>query len=935
MGDDLVPMFNYNMLIALLQDPNVQSFIISLVAGAAWDGTKKTVSHIAAKDESVAEQILKIIARTMQQFYDDPIYGFNGEAYSESVVMKEFCEQFFKYGGIEYSGTLRLIVDGTIYPGLSDDQYKRWVDILIENCSTNSTICNWAMLQNSKKQLFMKRNSVFQRVEARLKGYADRTKDDNVGIADIRFDKILENLNERFRYSWKDDLLYQVDKLSKDDGNQKEIEDKLAFIRSNEDCCDALAQIEQVISLCDLSNSDWEVKRELFDLIRFISFNKVLIIAGTTGAGKSFFVNEYVNQSIKLLQEKAAEIIPCVIDCNRLRDTSCFEQTVLQELGDFLGADISSLDAAHQILESLPVKVCFVIDNIHTIIDQNSDWRDIVAGIRRFSRYETFKWILTINVYDYYMLEDTQKFLQLYCVKKQSILKKDSDKPEIFDHALNIDELNRTWEIVKQILEDQFNIIVPESYTDIWQGISTPLEAIYFGDCAVGETMVSFPSTYYDYITKIVSWKSDALAKHGSTQIQQTLLKIVDSVIGTKTCLIHNIDAPESDLNTFRHVQLLSKVETKNTDIFSVAQSFSDISYQLRVLPYWAAKIVGARFQADTFDVANLLLYSHELREWIIPCYTFINFERSDKWDDLFSALKKGQLLEYALFCAQRSSAKFCHALYDFLLQNMEYVSGSRQCYAVLHFLYYCPLKMSEKFKLFACIAVQVQKCGLNNLYERVFESVVITSGKIKKLKRNMLELTTCNISDINFILGYKTAQIYMQLAKEEGKDFNQLLWEIINYITSNLNLLRQIAVNSGANSSFMDFFIRKCFEEHICSSNLSLGNIYYQLEQFFNLKYPIGSYIKRNLTCAAGNIFSSRRKILSGYTMQYIQLTKTFAESKEVYEKETAYFLIKNSLSKYNSQLDSDLRKILIDLRTNNKIRQLYARDRNLFELE
>lgn len=935
-----MPIFDHNMLIALLQNPGVQSFIISLAAGAAWDGAKKTVSHIAAKDESLAEQILSIIAHTMQQFYDDQIYGYGGEAYDESVVMEEFCAQFSKYGGIKNSGTLRSIVDGTLYPGLTDNQYKRWVDILLRNCSANSTVCNWAMLQNSKNQLFMGRNSVLQRIEARLKGYAERKRDETAGIADIGtadigFDSIFEALNERFRCSWKDDLLHQVDKLSTDDYNQKKIEDKLAFIKSNEDCCDALAQIKELISLYDLPNSDREVRRELFEHMQSISFNKVLIIAGTTGAGKSFFINKYVNQSIKLLQEEAAEIIPCVIDCSRLRDISCFEQMILQELGDFLGENVPSLDAAHQMLESLSIKVCFVMDSVHTIIDQLSDWRNIAVGIRKFSRYETFKWILTINAYDYYMLEDTQEFLQLYCVKRESILREDSDKPEIFDHALSIDELNRDYEVVKQILEDKFNITVPEPCTDIWQGISTPLEAIYFGDCAMGETIISFPATYYEYITKIVSWKSEALAEHSSPEIQQTLLKIVDSVIGTRTCLIHNINALESDLNTFRHVQLLSRIETKNTDVFSLAQSFPDVSYQLRVFPYWAAKIVGARFQADTFDAANLLSFPHELKEWIIPCYIFINFEKANKWDDLFFTLKEGRLLEYALFCAQRSSAKFCHALYDFLLQNMEYVSGSRQCYAVLHFLYYCSLKLSEKFKLFAGIAAQVQKCSLNNLFERVFESIVTTSGTSKKLKKNMLELTTCNISDINFIFGYKTAQVYMQLVREEGQDFNQLLYEIIHYIDNNPHLKQQIKTSSGANSSFMDFFIRKCFEEHICSSNLLLEDIYFQLEKFFDLEPPIGTYIKRNLTCAAGNIFSSRKKFLSGYNMQYIQLTKTFADSQEVYEQKTAYFLIKNSLSKYNSRLDSELREVLIKLRTHHKIKQLYARDRDLFGLD
>lgn len=928
-------MLDISMLIALLQDPAVQSFLISLAAGVFWDGGKKAVSHFTRKEPSIEEQLLEIITDTMRQFYNDPIYGFQGETYQEAIVMKEFCKQFSKYNGVASSGVLRLIVDGTIYPGLSDMQYNRWIDIFIENCSANPTICRWIANQDQKKKLFINRNSTLQRIEAKLKGYLEDAGNKNADISDARFDGIIEKLNDEFCLSWKNSLLTLVDKLARNNYSQIKFENKLAFIRSNEDCGEILAQIKEILPLCDLENSDRRVKKQLYDLIEHISFNKVLVITGTTGAGKSFFTYQYIQKGIQLLQEEMAEIIPCVIDCRRLRNTSCFEQAVLQQLGEFLGINISSLDAAYQNLECLPAKICFVVDNIHTIIDQVSDWWNIVTGIKKFSQYETFKWILTINSYDYYILEETYEFLQRYCVKRRSILMDDSGKSKIFEHTLDIDELNQNWGVIKHILEDQFGVTIPGEYEAIRQGISTPLEAVYFGECAAGKPIISFPSTYYDYIMKIVSWKSDALAAHGHVDIQRTLLKIVDYVADQKSCLIQIIDTPESDLNTFRHVQLLSKIETKTTDIFSAAQSFPNIAYQLRVLPYWAAKIVGTRFRAGALHMDQLFSFPFELKEWLIPCYIFINFEQEDKWDDLFSALKNEQLLEYALFCAQRSSSKFCRALYEFLHQNEECVSSSKTCYAVLHFLYYCPLKMSEKFSLLRIISDQVEKFHLTKLYERVFNFIADTACKTKNLKKNMLILTTCGKGDINFISGYGSARIFMRLIAQENKDFDLVLWDIINYIEDH-NLSRQITVARGHNSSFMDFFIRKCFEEHICSSSLSLEGIYQHLEgKFFQLEYPVGSYIRRNLTCAAGNVFSSRRKFLSGYNKQYIKLTDNFARSNEVDKKKTAYFLIKNSLSEDNSTLEPELQKILLDLITNRTIKRLYTRDHELFGLE
>lgn len=125
------------------------------------------------------------------------------------------------------------------------------------------------------------------------------------------------------------------------------------------------------------------------------------------------------------------------------------------------------------------------------------------------------------------------------------------------------------------------------------------------------------------------------------------------------------------------------------------------------------------------------------------------------------------------------------------------------------------------------------------------------------------------------------------------------MVWDIVNYIRDHSFLQELIKLENGHNCSFLDFFIRKCFEEYICSNSNELEYIYRDLEVFFHFKYPIGTYIKRNLTCAAGNIFSSKRKMRSGYTEQYIRLVRLYSE------KETAYFLVKNSILFTNAMDD------------------------------
>lgn len=922
-------MVGADIIIELLSNVNVQSFLISVVSGAAWDGLKNIVGRRKSK-ESLEIQVWETLKNTMQQFY-----LYKNYEYDEGIVMGVFCKQYSLYDGIAHEENLRSIIEKTIYCKLTDDDYTEWVNLFIKNCSDNQIISRWILVQEQiGNKVFTKRNLVLQRIEAKLKCYSNYIKDEECSLNDAQFKEVFCHLNGLFCESWKDGLLRLISKVPQIAYNKERIADKMAFIRSNEDCCDILAQIEELVFLYNFEKSNQEIKHRIIEFLKRPHFNKALVVTGTTGAGKSFFIKEYVKYTIELLRCDTVEVVPCIINSSKIKNCMQFEQIIFQELREFIGENVSSLGEACKLLDSLSVKLCFIIDDLHSFVDKVSEWRDIVKVIRNFSRYESFKWILTTSEYEYYILEETQEFLQKYCIKKSSVLRRDERESTIFSYVLSLDELNRDWQVIEHILQDKYNIQVAANYIDIKSGITTPLEAIYFGECASGEEMISFPSTYYEYIVKIVSWKSKALAQCSSIEIQETILKIIDYVIEFRSCNIEMNNVVEKEFEPLRHVQLLSQVVTQNSDIFSVSQAFLNVSYQLRVLPYWASKMVGERFQEETFDIHSLLLYPSELREWIIPCYTFLGFQNGLEYEQLFSVLKDGFMLEYALFCAQRASVDFCNALYDFLIDNTDYVSNSKSCYASLHFIYFCPLKIAQKFRLLSCISEQIRKFSLTNLYERVFDSIISTSRKPKKLKKNMLELMKCNTSDINFINGYKTAEVFMRLLRQEGKCIELVIWDIINYIKDHSFLQELIILKKGHNCSFLDFFIRKCFEEYICSTNKQLEYIYQDLSVFFQLEYPIGTYIKRNLTCAAGNVFSSKRKMLSGYTEQYIRLVRLYSKKEMLYEKETAYFLIKNSITEDDTGLNKELYLILLDLIKEEGINRIYKKERNSFKI-
>ncbi len=912
----IVPLLN-----GALSNTNVQSFLISLGAGAVWDGVKKVAGRHKC-DPSLASQTWDVLRNTMQQFYED-----KGYEYDEKIVMRAFCEQYDIQDGISNEANFRAILEATIYLSVTDDDYRKWLRFFFANCSNNQILLNRIQLHEGvERKVFSDRDLVFQRLEAKLLRYAD-SKESETDYC-LRLDSVFEQLDVLFDNSWKEELLGLITRLPHQQYNQDEINKKLSFICSNEDCDDILVQVKELLLLYDFEKAAREDKNRIREMLKWPHYDKVLVVTGTTGSGKTFFVNRYIKYCLEELNTRA--IIPYVVDVSKVVSISNLEQSLLAEMEDLFGKSVRSLEAASELLSSLAIKICFVIENVHSIIDTKSKWCSLVSSINRFSRYESFKWLLTINEYEYYVFEGTPEFSQRYCIKKNSLLMRAEQTPAIFQYAVSMDELNKEWRVVETILQKIFSLHMNNTYVDVNKGITTPLEALYFGECIVGEELASFPSTYYEFIKKIVGWKAKELADCSPTTVQSTVLAIVDCIMEKLNCVIEDSGLNKSDLRCLRAVQLLSPTITICRDIFSVSQAFQQISYRIRVLPYWAAIMVGNRFCSKEFEVKSITYYPAELKEWLIPCYIFYNAQNENELLSLFPALKESSLLEYALFCAQRDSSVFSKALYNFIIDNADYITDSKRCYAVLYFVFYCPLKLSQKFKLLTCIAEQVKECNLLDLYSRVFDSIVDTSGKLKKLKKNMLELASCDVSDINFINGYKAGGVFMRLSEQEGKSFDVVIADIIAYIYEHEFILE--IIKNGNNSSFFDFFIRKCMENYLYSTPKDLKTVYCDFEECFQTEQPVGAYIKRNLTCAAGNLFSSHGKHRSGFDEEYIGLVAYFAEKEEFYEKATAWFLIKNSVSEKEAKLKKRLYKILSELVIDRRMLALYEKEGRTF---
>lgn len=378
----------------------------------------------------------------------------------------------------------------------------------------------------------------------------------------------------------------------------------------------------------------------------------------------------------------------------------------------------------------------------------------------------------------------------------------------------------------------------------------------------------------------------------------------------------------------FRKVCLISPVFTKSHNMFELEQSMVKTSYRIKIFPFWAAKMTYLIDINDSGYLAGLSTFPKELVEWLIPCVIFYNFENDVKKNEsilhFFEVLNENHILDYALFCANKASREFSKQLYEFLIENIkEYIHEARECYSVLYYVYYSRLKTAEKLRLLNLTAEYIVEYGFESMYERIFCSIVYTLKNESKLKKNLSEVACGQVEDINYINGSNAANRYMQLAATQEKRLETIVWDIVEYVETDAQRLSSIISGNSNNKSCMDFFIRRCFEKYLCRNSESLNYVYQQLESVFELEQPLGSFVKRNLTCAAGNVFTNYNN--EDYKKKYISLIYAFMDGGSWYEYLTAFFLISNGADKENGILDRRLKAVLIELSQNEQFYRKY----------
>ncbi len=851
-------------MIELLQKLISTGFFASLAASAAWDGFK-TMTHVFLESHTEEDKTWNALCASLERFYE-----VNGWDYDESIVIPTFVEGINLFDNLKWQ--MRDILEyATGGRFLSDRQFKQWVEFFQLEREQTTVELQGDQLPFSDREIMLLEIQHKLCDQATVSTYGD-------------FSKIIQNVIEEFNRSWKIEILKVIDQHDYDES----LADRVSFVHSANRCEHILQEMHYLYKKCKWDDGEKNTLKRFLD---YPWFNKVLLISGTSGSGKSHFVRQY----IKYVAENGVfELtVPCYVN---IQELSNLKEDIISSLRQFLTIELPLLSEYLNLLDALHIKICFILENINSILEDKDGWKIVTETIRDLSRYEQFRFIITINEYEYFQVESDQEFLAQYCLDAWK-----NDSSSIFNpRVLSIDCMNQEMKIVSTILQTGFDI------NDHIKSLNTPLEAIYFGECVAdarekGDKTVSPPSSYFGYIEKIYKWKREQLHKMGDPDPRPIL-----NVIMNQKCAVI---ATELNVNPFRATQLLV-IRTHHDSLFDKTKD-----YQLSFYPYWAVGIV-------CHDPDHLQDYPDEMKEWLLSCFIFRELEKEGRgkipdYTRVFEFLHEQELLEYALFLSGRGSNRYKRELYNFILEEKPLISTPKICFAILGFIQNHSLSTVERFKLCVYVADAVCDYKLLEIYKRVLNGILNDVSSSDELVDGMIVLANCDNNTINHINGYAVGKKLTD--KTEDNTIGDFTHSMIQLLLSTTELQANIKTNS--NRTFFDFFARKGYEFYIGLNNIGLRSLYNEMMPFFKTPKPIGAFIKRNFTCAAGNLFEKR--VNQKYRKDYIETVRWFAGSKDATKKESACFMILNSVGDDNEKLSPELREVANCLIADPKVRK------------
>jgi len=790
------------------------------------------------------------------------------------------------------------------------------------------------------------------------------------------FNEIIDYYNDSLTDNWKANIIkllvdfkrieneiikYEIDKVV------KKIENPLTFDR-------------MVILIKNLLPKLIEKNQVQLGKLLQASYNKILIISGEPGSGKTEFINYMINR----LSERNTYVIPIdyklFIEFNNITDIA---KQILNHINIILDTKFNSYGDMYVYNKEISqFKIIFAIDDCHKCIVRNiNHFQKIINFIIQYAAYDFTYWSLIVNEFDMYIFENeliVNEFISKYTINKR--LPKYEDC-HLYSYDFNLTKFNILNETGTLILRENNcnNVKILDNKKDITEACFHRINNPFFArmlvntkadikDILLKSFFLEFNVSVIEILQNKLKYEYEGIFKDNNFDEEKCLKSIICYIIQTQNNLITENEFKNNiygiQISTCLRLAnlIIYKSEKKETYFMSSEISRKVVTYELYYDFFWAFKLLLTQIDMtslnldnqDTIEKLCTILkndkYKEEVLSYIIFYYDFIQKKQNDVGNNYI--LNYGGLLDFldindALYIAFANVQFLDGKTYKNILKKSKqkkYNLTKKDTYMLLYALNTIKMKNDLKNGLICNYSQYIDHYKMYLNFEDTFDNIIKEYNDTELLLDDIKPLWYCKYDEINKITGRICAEKYYHLIKINNNSNMFAIDQIVKYNIIQRKFLGDIYNDrSYGEHQFWDSFFKQIIFKTISASNIYSVFEYFDGKKLFNIEIenPFPEMYRRVFTRAAGDKISSFRKVFNSdnvknYKREYILLVNNLYNSGAISNRKFAFHLIKNSLinaEDYEEPLIHELYSALIKIKNTKNMSDFVIKHQEFFD--
>ena len=632
-------------------------------------------------------------------------------------------------------------------------------------------------------------------------------------------------------------------------------------------------------------------------------YNKVLLVSGEHGSGKTHFLREYLQYQISSGCENY--IIPIDADelCIELNRNDV-DTVLLKFLRRIISDDISSWENISDFFNNRKAAtITIVLDDINKLYRENTyAFSSFIASIEDYTRYDFIRWIIAISDYDAYMIEsNAEGFINKYCMECESIY----GKKEIqLIRGLNMSIYGKINYIGKKILALYGKELIIDPYLATKEkyigGINIPLYAHFLALNTDQPEVHAYYSSYDNFANAIyatVKKRISSIAKQNNRPLHAiqeiALMAIADEDVFVTSTQISDI--MDMDIfNILNQCKLLKysgyshdNVLSKDIDALDDSRDYyTELLFELVPDIFWAKKIMATELIKNKDDTRlnyTNLLRIERIQTTLMPCLIhYLNHNNlTEIFDTINGYMMNDGYYQYPLFCADQLSDEFREIIFRSMIQSKRKKLSDDETYALLIYLdRYIPTEqeireskiINNQFKLVHKYEAAIADYNQTEIF-RVVLKRMLKDIDIHIFSEDILELFNGIQVKMNNVLGEECGAIYFYKLNEIEADIRNILPFLYTYLEKNISRFDPYC--KQIKFPFHEMFTRSFLEKYFLSGDTFEQYILFK-KQILELEdenkndevvLKLRDFFTRCLSCTIGNIFRMRWITFDSFT--------------------------------------------------------------------